>query len=395
MAMAKPLGSLPVMDIEIKTGYPVIGKINGIGIGTETKLKQENGKKRQDYEVIEQEERIFDNLVMKKGIDSNIAVVHIDGNNMGLRIRQLIEGKTKYKYAVDTMRMISYHINHSYKKVFDDMKKYFTGLTTKSTQFIQKENPYFIRKILVAGDDITYVCNAKIALATVEYFCKEISKLTMNGGSSEEDIRKYGFSVCAGVAFIGSHFPFSIGYHVAESLCDSAKDRAKKDDCMDIFTVEENGRKRTFQRSGNFVDFHVCKNVQSQNFDEMRRREYITRSGEQLLRRPYYISTANEGALAKNNEQIFAWNQFKKDINYFQSNENIPRSFAKKIRNTYPLGENQVNLLKTFLESRNWKMPDSEEKMYFENKIAKWYDALEMLDYYIDLDDLKEGEANE
>lgn len=399
MVMIKPLGSLPVMQAELKTGYPIVEEDEKEGkIGTETKLKRDSARKKQNKET-EEEERIFDNLALKKGIDSNIAVVHIDGNSMGLRVRKLTEKKTDYQEAVNTMRKISYNINHSYKKVFEDMKAYFTNFSKGVQEFNIKENEYFIRKILVAGDDITYVCNAKIALATVEYYCKHISLLTMNGGNSEEDIRKYGFSVCAGVAFMGSHFPFSIGYNVAESLCKSAKDRAKEDQNADIFEALENGEKITFYHIGNFVDFHICQNIQSQNFKEMRKREYITHSGERLLRRPYYISIKNEAKLAKNNKQIFAWNQFKEAVKYFQTDEEkLPSSFAKEIRNTYSQGESQINLLKSFLESRNWEMPDGKDSMYFEcrdGKVAKWYDALEMLDYYIDLDKIGEDRVNE
>lgn len=98
MIVSKPLGALPVMQIEVKTGYP-LGKDGS----TETRLKKKKNAKRLTGE---QAERIFDNYVTEKGVDSTIAVVHIDGNNMGLRIREQIQGIQDYKEAVRRMRNI-------------------------------------------------------------------------------------------------------------------------------------------------------------------------------------------------------------------------------------------------------------------------------------------------
>ena len=42
--------------------------------------------------------------------------------------------------------------------------------------------------------------------------------------------------------------------------------------------------------------------------------------------------------------------------------------------------------LTRFLDSRGWKMPDQETaqmEMYEEDRTAKWYDALELIDWYI------------
>lgn len=372
MVISKPLGTLPVMDMEIKTGYPKISKDES----TETKLKRESGTQKQ-RDILQKEEKVFDSYVTKKGVDSTIAVVHIDGNSMGQRIRERISGIEDYAEAVNTMRELSFHINYSYKKVFSDMKAFFSANAGKMEAFQAKETPYFIREILVAGDDITFVCNGKIALAAVEYYCRQITRYTMNGKNDEESIRKYGFSVCAGVAYMKSHFPFSIGYEVAEACCETAKERAKKSENMDG------------ERVGNFVDFHICKNIQAQSFQHMRMREYVTSNGEQLLIRPYYIRTEAEGDLGRLNGESFAFDKLKAAVSYFQNEKNIPKSFAKELRNTYALGEDRINLFYSFLESRGWEMPDKKDELYIKEGVtatAKWYDALEIQDYYVDLD---------
>lgn len=372
MPVSKLLGTIPVMQAEIKTGYPLVSEQGS----QETLLKQQGARKVWN-KITGKDERLLDNYVTEKGADSTIAVVHIDGNSMGQRIRELIEGIEDYTEAINIMRRISYQINTSYKRVFEEMKRYFEEKGAKRSEFEKKETKYFVRKILVAGDDITFVCNGKIAISAVEYYCRKISEYTMTGSADEKSIHKYGFSVCAGIAYINSHFPFGIGYEVAEACCSLAKDAAKKAENMD------NGR------IGNFVDFHICQNVHAQNLKEMRRREYVTSSGEQLLIRPYYISTRTEGELGKLNARRYSLNGLKEAILYFQNPQNIPRSFAKDLRNTYPLGQSRMKLLYSFLESRGWKMPDGQEELYEkegEQLIAKWYDALEIMDYYVNFD---------
>lgn len=388
MAVCRPMGALPIMKVEIKTGYPLVSKSGS----TETLLKMSYEKERQ-RKGIDKDIKQFDSYITEKGKDSKLAVVHIDGNNMGLRIHQMLKETNSYEEAVNRMRNISYHIDHSYKITFQTMHDFFTEKAAKMTIFKEKVKNLFICKILTAGDDITYICNGKIALATVEFFCREISRHTMNGKKDKKYLNRFGFSVCAGVAFMGSHFPFYIGYEVAENCCENAKERAKEPQNMDG------------ERVGNFVDFHITQNIQAADFNEMRKREYQTCTGEQLLIRPYYIATGTEGTLKFLNDKYFAFHKFKRAVSYFQNLKeqeelndiNIPKSFAMTLRNLYPTGKNQVYNLEAFLKSRDWYMPDEKEgidAMYLveENRIiARWYDALEMVDDFIDLDKMEEN----
>ena len=166
MIVSKPLGALPIVEVDVNTGYAKNGKAS-----LEVVLKKE--KESQKRQRVEKAKRIFDNYVTQKGIDSTIAVVHIDGNNMGLRIRELMNDKETYDVAVNAMRKISHHINMSYKRVFEKMKAHFNK--TSDT----------VLDVLVAGDDITYICNGRKAIQTVTYYTEEISKYAMNGETDE------------------------------------------------------------------------------------------------------------------------------------------------------------------------------------------------------------------
>lgn len=386
MEVSKPFGALPVMEVEIKTGLPACPDGDkAIGTSRETYLK----KTKEDLvrEDLIQRAKIFDNYAESKGVDSTLAVVHIDGNNMGLRIRKLIDGIEDYGKAVNKMREISYCINHSYKSVYEQMENQFNRYAGKG----DGKKQYNVLKILTAGDDITYVCKGKYALSTVEYFCGEIGKKTMNGGKDEKDINLYGFSVCAGVAYIGSHFPFSVGYEVAEACCDSAKDMAKKPENMlpvdqdgkVITNVEGTAKAGVSYKIGNWVDFQICKNIHTGDLDKTRKLEYVTSHNEKLLIRPYELPLLNlksrEGAINK-------YENLKCNIRYFQNDKKIPHSHAKKLRNLYSSGQEVVNEFAAFLASRGWKMPDGTVDMYTEDNQALWYDALELFDCFEEVD---------
>lgn len=393
MPDSKPVGAFPVTKREIATGNPISETFYSDNrqeeVSRETLLKKNMASRTYQQDQSKWESRILDNYVDNKGEDSTIAVVHLDGNNMGKRIGSLLENKETYEEAANAMRRISLNISRSYQHVFDDMQKYFTSCTP-----VNHNNHYFVRKIIIAGDDITYVCTGRIALATMQYYAQHISSYAMNGEKDEKSIHDYGFSVCGGAALIHSHFPFSVAYNVAEALCDNAKDKAKRPENKEVYSRTINGHEMTFERVGNYIDFHICKNVHAEDLDEMRRKEYITSSGESLLLRPYYIPTEHEGKLRREGPDNF--DNFRENMKSLKDEDGIPRSLLKEIRNTYPEGKDEMNMLVSFLKSRNWHMPDGTLNMYTDDqKTARWYDAVEMMDDYTDLDELKEDDNDE
>jgi len=369
------LGALPIVRTEYATGYPAVENIQNRGyIGSETKGKL-NEKNRKIKEILE--DKILDKYT-NGDADSRLAVVHIDGNNMGMRIRSIIKDEKDYVGAVGWMRKISSNIKRSYQEVFEAIQEEYN----KKGREAGIDAERFVRKIIVAGDDVTYVCNAHIALQTVRDFAEKISKKTMNGKTDSASIGDFGFSICAGIAYFNSHFPFSIAYDVAEDCCDSAKDKAKNKGNMDGCRI------------GNYLDFQICSNVQCRNLKRIRKEEYRTASGESLLLRPYYIPVENEGGLAKNAQKEDCLDRLTDNILYFSNK--IPRSFTKEIRNTYSLGERRMKGLEAFLESRNHEMPDGSYEMYLDIsgvRTAKWYDALEIIDYSSGL--IAEGKRND
>lgn len=153
--VSHPAGALPIMEIETATGFPAVKIDSQYGrrepISRETLLKRESKK---DSVGKEGEERELDALVTKKGIDSMIAIVHIDGNNMGSRIKVLMEGHTEYTSAINRIREISMRINKSFKETMEATRRMVETASGKHPAFANKEKLVFIRPLLTAGDDL-------------------------------------------------------------------------------------------------------------------------------------------------------------------------------------------------------------------------------------------------
>lgn len=404
MIQSCPVGAFPVMETEIKTGYPVSVRSITRDESTESLLKKRAGETLR--RSVSEDEKRLESLITEKGVDSTVAVVHLDGNNMALRIRELIKDKKTYADAVSAMRRISYNIQFSFQQAFESTYHFFQTHQFVDPRFRNKVKPYYIAKVVTAGDDITYVCNGPIAMATVEYFVKQISRYTLKSGlletslsrgtkeqaeeaaigaeeAAKEERLKYGFSVCAGIAYVGSHFPFNIAYDVAEECCGSAKKRAKMPENLDQ------------GRIGNWMDFAICQNVQARSFSAMRKKEYVTASGENLLLRPLFIPDGKEAEPGSVFDHLagssISYLTFRKDMAFFSDKDKMPRSWAKTIRNTYPLGLRQVSQLMAFLDSRGRQLPDGRADAgtaYVQDgkgrKTARYYDVLEFLDMFVD-----------
>ena len=390
MPYAGYLGALPIMKTDLLTGFP-ISKERTQGFAEEVSQEVLCKRKYMQNETEEskqsEQSKQLNSFGKEFGKDSTIAIVHIDGNNMGLRIKELIgNGSIKdYPKAIAMMRQISKNIKRSFQETYEQMeKKLHEHIESGKSSFL-KQNQAYLRKIIIAGDDITFVCNAQIALSLVEFFAEDISKKQMyNPTESEEEKDKYSFSVCAGIAYIHSHFPFSTGYQVAEACCGNAKKRAKK-------LVKE----QRYNNIGNWVDFQICKSVHTQDLENDREKDYLLAGGNRLELRPYRIGTSNDNEEGKKYDSL---NWFKKCYLCF-SNTNkdknkIADSAAQTLRNIYPLGAEKVQEYVEFIKSRGKKLPGEEafksistseqqsEKAECKGKTALWYDALEMLGLY-------------
>lgn len=360
MGEVKPLGAMPFMQVDSMTGFPLTGydSISKKDLCTESLLKRkifEKGHKGKE------ENQLLDDMVTEKGDSSFLAVVHIDGNNMGLCIKQCMSEISRYEDAIPTIRQISKNINNGFLEAYDKAIEKINALAPKIKEGATDKE--LCRKIVTAGDDITFICNAKAAIPAVEAFIKSVVEKYMDADMPQIDgmqrnSAQYRFSACAGIAFFNSHFPFTDAYKVAEACCDkSAKYRAKDENrCV-------NGK------TGSFFDYQVCTHIKSAHIESYREQNYTNDAGS-LIYRPYYIPNGDVELDEKNNE-LYSNEILKQNLSSF---DKMSRSHAKTLRNAFSISKGDVEKYKTFLESRNIQLPKTNEKT--------WYDALEIIDQY-------------
>jgi hypothetical protein len=226
----------------------------------ETKLlnwRSESVFTRQRYEEFDRERLIPDefNAEARKKIDefkliysnkidlmrgrkdekSYIGVIHIDVNGMGKKFTELIH-KTRDSFeAVDKLATASQFVDNSAESAFRygiewiisnidyyNENKDNRPCVLKSAPLYQDDDidaAYVVpvRKILVAGDDITLICEGTIALDLAAV----ITRALVNNLRKHSDYKAMG--ACAGVCLGKAHAPFSQLYQNAENACRKAK----------------------------------------------------------------------------------------------------------------------------------------------------------------------------
>lgn len=356
-------------ESKIKLDYFENNKKNRISCEEKNKFTAEELSKRViAYDGISND-KVLDDL---RGEDSRIAVIHIDGNNMGNRINKIIQtakydADGRYDNIKETFSSIC--VSDSFKEVCEEvlcvLKAYEPNLNEKPLIF----------SVVVAGDDITYVTRADIALPFTKLFLDRVSKKKMCSlDNKDSGVKDFKITACAGIAFIKSHFPFSDAYKLAERCCDSAKKRAKS------------------LGDGNWVDFEICGHIKDIDLAE-RRKQYATVNDSNgtsysLLMRPYCTSEGSK----KNTD--FYYGDFSKRISELSHEKNTEkkvndkgkytvynRSRSKELRQSYYEGTDSVNIFNSAATSRGY-----EEKNLFYSingrKFAAYYDAIEVMDLY-------------
>lgn len=368
MPSGKLMGAFPFMAVDSVTGFPLVEEspYKDEYVCRESLLKLKHYKKEEN-----RKEDILDNLVKEKNDNSFLAMIHIDGNNMGKRIQKIMKGKEAYADAVKTMREISKNLKTSFEESFEIMGQY---IDSRKEEIKPGYDGSMYRKLILAGDDITLICNAMVAIEAVKVFLQNVSEKIMYEDeqlSEVENQKEYGLSACAGIAYFHSHFPFRSAYEVAEACCSSAKKRAKE--------AEHRAGGEKEGNIGCYLDFQICNHIKTMNLKEHRIKNYqFAGQPGMMIYRPYFVSAKiNEklNDLNKRNAEYDIEQVFVKNLKCFQEKE-TGRSKMKQLRNAYALGMQEVEKTEVFLKSRKVKLPE-------ETKRETWYDALEMMDLCI------------
>ncbi len=142
-----------------------------------------------------------------------LAVIHIDGNDLGLKIRSLTEfaSGSSFNKALSTFsRALSNVTECAAIEAFAQIKR-----EAEREEIWTKERPFPARFIVIGGDDITLIIDGRLAHRYVESYLREFERLSLE----RADELGGGLTACAGLVEVKSSWPFSQACELAESLC--------------------------------------------------------------------------------------------------------------------------------------------------------------------------------
>lgn len=254
-SVIRPVNSIPFIQMDSMTSMPLTKMWywtedrDGQKIRRPEKMSTESFAKNKKYLEVSKDnekeygEKVLDNLVKKKGEDSLLAVIFIDGNNMGAKVMECLKphGESlEYETAVNELRKFSKKIQNDYVDM--PMQAIDCCLEQKYKEETDMPPQYKRRFVVYAGDEMSFVCRAEDAWEVVSAYFDSLPK---------------GASSCAGIAVFHSHAPYAQAYRIAEECCESGKQKMKKENLEGTC----------------FVDYHYCQGGMGMELDEIRSRE--------------------------------------------------------------------------------------------------------------------------
>ena len=390
-----PLLGIGITKAELSSGLPVqyvdIKSREYLSFATKSK-REKNDSKHFDYLLTEVKNYVFplqfEDLGQKVG-DNYISVVHIDGDSIGKTIHEFLnEPIDDYGFSLYRMSKFSRELNEIYtcalKLVIKDLAKSLESNEFKENFKLKLVNSAInylpIRPIILKGDDITFITNGKLGVNLAAMYLKKLSELELNVLGKQIPL-----SASAGVAIVKTTFPFDRAYTLAEELCKSAKKKGK------IIQVKNNLSNRGF-----WLDFHIIQSGFTSDLNETRKTQYTL----QGVPDPDDLTAKDNKLIYKQNKLLwrpwcvvgdpklpskYSWKNLTSLIQGFLSSEDKwPRSKVKKLQHLLTGSNEEVNHFILRMGSRGVKLPpfQNEFKRFYDN-VTPYFDALELLDYYL------------
>ena len=258
-----PSRVLPIIQVDNVTSLPLTNTL----IYEQEKVTYESyAKYKKYYELVKEEgkdsenghlvkgEKFLDKLVENKGKESLLAVVFIDGNNMGQKVQECLKDKKTYDDCIKELRRFSNEI----QDVFIDkgIKEINSKLDEKYNKKNKNESYKKERRLVVfAADEINFILNARDAYDAVKAYFSAIKKAGNN------------HSACAGISIFHSHAPYSDAYRIAEECCESAKARMKELKVDNAFYID-------FQYNQGVIglDLDLIRKKDDPNYEDIQKR---------------------------------------------------------------------------------------------------------------------------
>ena len=324
-----------------------------------------------------------------------IAVVHVDGNNMGGRFSEK-ESLTQYKDFSNQVRRKTWKsfarlVEHIVTTIRETPKWFEGWLQLKKNREGKLLLP--VRPLILGGDDITYVCAGKVALQYTERLMRYMIQPDPSAAQDEQKEKSGGgkkqkkvtddssIPCCGGIAIVNTSYPFFRAYTLAEQACGAAKKVSRNSD------------------GTSWLDFVILHGEQEPTLEQIRNQEYKGAQGSMHFG-PYLVSD-NDKVAEKDLRNLFIC---IKKVHYNENKKlNLPMNKIKTMRDVLQHGSHETRkfleqLKITFKNERQAettvpKFPYKveaweryEENLWGEDKNHNWVtpyvDVIEMMDYY-------------
>ncbi len=258
-----PWACLPIVQVDRKTSQPLVdyadrlkgkpyevseaikkkgvdGKLSKESFAKLLKYHEElyriNNKQTDKLTEIEREfyrknEKILDEIVEKKGVDSQLAVIYIDGNNMGAQVQRATKDARNYADCSEALRRFSTEIQKIYVE--------------EGVDAALKDVDKSFRIVVSAGDEINFIVKAKDAFKCAYSY---LENLRVNHNEA---------SACAGISVFHSHAPYADAYKIAEEACETGKKMMKKEE----------------MNCTAFIDYHIGQGATGISLEKIREKD--------------------------------------------------------------------------------------------------------------------------
>lgn len=290
--------------------------------------------------------------------DSYIAIVHIDGNNIGELFQSCQTLSERRKLSKTMSRMMEKAFSKLLKEIINHHMPYLLQENSgfRIAQSSEGKTILPIRPLVLGGDDITFISDGRLGL----YFAEKVIEYLKEESMKYPDFFPKPFSACAGIALTRTKYPFFRGYELAEELCGTAKQCAR----------EETG--------GSWLDFHLTYGGFSGELGAMRERHYTLDGDEKLRFGPYVIDNLLRENSIKN---------LKYGMRHFK--RNWPHSKVKELRSMLASGKDMTEAFIKDQQVKGRTLPSVEGPVDYtlsgwENNTTPYFDMIELLDFYPD-----------
>ena len=283
-----------------------------------------------------------------------MAIVHIDGNNMGEKFRDCstLTKRKNMSRAVYWKTVLAFCMLLA--DILGDYAAMHKHLSLEEADDGKMLLP--IRPIVLGGDDMTFVCTAKYALSFTRTIMEALNDL--------------GIDTCGGVSILPTAYPFFRGYEIAEQLCGAAKSKM---------------RAMRTEGSSCWLDFAILHGEQPPTLEQIREQQYSGKCGAMHFG-PYRV----DGDASK---PEYVGNLIEAVRQLVQGEGRMPMNKIKELRAVLAAGRHEhaqfmAQYHRLIASGGAMRLPEiaawsSYRESLWQEGRTPYVDAIEMIDFYV------------